>query len=87
MVSTSHKTHALYYSQYCFFCQRVLRFLRGNDQQVELRNTSDIRHHTALAQGGGRTQVPCLLIESEEGQTQWMYESGDIIEYLRKRIS
>jgi len=35
------KSHALYYSKYCFFCQKVLRFFRGNDINIELRNTSD----------------------------------------------
>ncbi|MFL0808397.1 MAG: glutathione S-transferase domain-containing protein [Oceanobacter sp.] len=31
----------------------------------------------------GRTTVPCLLIEDEQGKEQWMYESADIIRFLK----
>lgn len=57
-------------------------FLRGRDHNVELRSTSDSEHHSALMAGGGKTQVPCLRVETEDGQVQWMYESDDIIQYL-----
>jgi len=73
---------ALYYSKYCFFCQKVLMFLRGKDRELELRSTSDRAHADALMQGGGKTQVPCLRIEKSDGSVEWMYESNDIIEYL-----
>ncbi len=74
---------SLYYSKYCFFCQKVLMFLRGKDHGIELRSTSHKEHAQALAQGGGKTQVPCLRIEQENGNVEWMYESNDIIHYLR----
>ena len=74
---------ALYYSKYCFFCQKVLMFMRGKDIDLELRSTSDQAHAQALMQGGGKTQVPCLRIEQSDGSVEWMYESNDIIEYLR----
>ncbi len=73
---------ALYYSKYCFFCQKVLMFLRGKDFDLELRSTSDGTHAQALMQGGGKTQVPCLRIEQAGGEVEWMYESDDIIRYL-----
>lgn len=71
--------HALYYSNFCFFCQKVLAFLRGREHSIELRSTSDAEHNSALIAGGGKTQVPCLRIESGDGQVQWLYESDDII--------
>jgi glutathione S-transferase len=37
-----------------------------------------------LIAGGGKKQVPCLKIEEENGATQWLYESRDIIKYLQK---
>ena len=81
------KTHeSLYYSRYCYFCQKVLSFLRAQDMQIELRSTSDTEHKKKLVQGGGKTQVPCLRIDSENG-TQWMYESDDIIRYLGSKIA
>jgi glutathione S-transferase len=73
---------ALYYSKYCFFCQKVLMFMRGKDRDVDLRSTSDREHAQALMQGGGKAQVPCLAIEQADGSVEWMYESDDIIRYL-----
>ena len=58
-------------------------FMRGKDIDLELRSTSDQAHAQALMQGGGKTQVPCLRIEQSDGSVEWMYESNDIIEYLR----
>jgi glutathione S-transferase len=73
---------ALYYSKYCFFCQKVLMFLRGKESDLELLNTSDRANAQTLMQGGGKTQVPCLRIEQADGTVEWMYESDDIIQYL-----
>ena len=36
-----------------------------------------------LIAGGGKSQVPCLRIEDEKGDVSWMYESLDIIRYLK----
>ena len=58
-------------------------FLRGKDHDLELRSTSDRDNAKALMQGGGKTQVPCLRIEHENGRVEWMYESNDIIQYLK----
>ena len=78
--------YALYYSQYCYFCQKVLMFLRGKEisEQIELRNTSQAQFAQELALGGGKTQVPCLRIETERGDVQWMYESDEIMRYLKQ---
>ena len=75
---------ALYYYDACPFCQLVLRGLRGLNVEVELRNIlMEAQHRQDLLKGGGRTTVPCLLIEDEHGQQQWMYESRDILTYLQ----
>ena len=50
--------------------------------KVELRDTGDRDYLLQLKNGGGKTQVPCLLIDND-GQEQWLYESGDIIAYLK----
>jgi glutathione S-transferase len=42
-------------------------------------------HREALEQGGGKVQVPCLRIDGED-ETQWMYESDDIIDYLETKF-
>ena len=35
-----------------------------------------------LIQGGGKGTVPCLRIERDTGDVEWLYESVDIVEYL-----
>lgn len=76
------KSHALYYSKYCFFCQKVLHFFRGKKINIELRSTSDRTFQSELMAGGGKGQVPCLRIDDGAGNVQWMYESDDIIRYF-----
>ncbi|MEM7357476.1 MAG: glutathione S-transferase N-terminal domain-containing protein [Pseudomonadota bacterium] len=82
-------SHSLYYSNFCYFCHKVLRFLRGQDyaQAIELRSTSEGRNRADLIEGGGRGQVPCLRIETSDGEVQWMYESDDIIRYLDSALA
>ena len=50
---------------------------------VNLRDIGNPKHRNALVKGGGKSQVPCLLIENN-GKQQWMYESDDIVGYLSK---
>jgi glutathione S-transferase len=40
-------------------------------------------HYQDLVNGGGKRTVPCLLIE-ENGKQDWLYESRDIISYLKQ---
>ncbi len=40
------------------------------------------RLNAELIAGGGKLKVPCLRVGNEDGQTQWIYESGEIIGYL-----
>ena len=75
-------THTLYYKKYSFFCQKVLRFLKGKGFDIDMRSTADRKYQSELVAGGGKGQVPCLRIEKEDGQIQWMYESNDIIKYF-----
>ncbi len=42
-------------------------------------------HRAALLAGGGRIKVPCLRIDNENGETQWMYESADIMSFLESK--
>ena len=83
-MNASANAPVLYYSAFCFFCQKVLMFMRKNNIELETRSTSERTHYETLAKGGGRTQVPCLLIQSDS-EPVWMYESDDIINYLRER--
>ena len=35
--------------------------------------------------GGGKVQVPCLLICEKGKSAQWLYESQDIIHFLKQQ--
>jgi glutaredoxin len=79
---------ALYQYSTCPFCIKVRQELRRLSLNVELRDAQGAgEHRDALVQGGGRAKVPCLRITDETGKTRWMYESGEIIDYLRGRFA
>lgn len=72
----------LYYKPTCPFCQDVL----GEAEEMGLKfNLKDISTDATLAEEliarGGKRQVPYLV--DEEKNTE-MYESRDIIKYLRE---
>ena len=78
---------ALYHYDSCPFCVRVTRVLERLGVDCELRNTQlEPSRREELVEGGGRSQVPCLRIEGEEGSVTWLYESADIIEYLSAKF-
>ena len=76
--------YALYHYPSCGFCARVRRFLEETSIAVEMRNIhADPQALFDLREGGGSTMVPCLRIQ--RGTTvEWLYESLDIIDYLRQ---
>ena len=39
-----------------------------------------------LVIGGGKHKVPCLRIRKTNAKTEWLYESDDIISFLKKNI-
>ena len=76
-------TYALYYYDSCPFCQFVLRNLPQVTAEVEKRNIlQNPAFRQQLAEATGKTQVPCLLIDSQDKQ-EWMFESADIVRYLK----
>jgi glutaredoxin len=79
---------SLYQYRTCPFCMKVRREMRRLslniatlDAQQEGKNRDD------LVRGGGQAKVPCLKITDQAGNSQWLYESGAIIEYLRGRFA
>lgn len=77
---------ALYQYRGCPFCIKVRRELHRLNVDVELRDPSkDPTHRQDLLEQGGKTMVPCLRI-TENGQDRWMYESSDIVAYLRQQF-
>lgn len=63
----------------CPYCVKVMSFMEENGITVPLRNIeADEDAAKTLVTVGGKRQVPCLFIDGQP-----LYESGDIIEWLR----
>ena len=65
----------------CLFCAKVDRFLKENDLEVERRMITEGTNREDLIAIGGKKQCPCLIIDGKA-----LYESDDIIDYLRTRV-
>ena len=74
----------LYVKTGCPWCQKVLDFASEKGIEFELRNIKDVGVVDELIARGGKRQVP-YLVDQNNGTE--MYESADIIEYLRKRLT
>lgn len=76
--------HVLYQFASCPYCRRVRQFLADAGIEMEMRDTLlDPEARRELIEGGGDSMVPCLRIE-RDGEVHWLYESLDIIDYLRR---
>ena len=86
MNTQSIKHLALYHYQACPFCgitREAIKYMGG--LHIEQRDILKVpEYRKELIQGGGKPQVPCLKIETENGTIQWLYESRDIIDYLKR---
>ena len=79
--------YTLYHFPSCPYCARVRDFLDEAGIDMEMRNIhADPQALHDLRSGGGSTTVPCLRIRRDGQRDQWMYESLDIIEYLREKL-
>ena len=79
---------ALYHYDTCMFCARVRQAIDALGLRIELRDVMTEReHYRDLALNGGRTTVPCLLVGKDDlAGGQWMYESADIIAWVKERF-
>lgn len=68
----------LYVKPGCPFCMKVDRFLEEAGIEIEHRSTLEGTNREDLIALGGKSQVPCLVIDGTP-----LYESDDIIDYLR----
>lgn len=76
------ENHTLYMKKTCPYCLKVLRFMEDNNITLDMRDILQPGNQNDLIRIGGKKQVPCLIIEGKP-----MYESEDIIEYLKKRTA
>lgn len=69
----------------CPFCVKVRREVKRLNLNIEYKNVEEPQNQSDLMAGGKQDQVPCLKI-NQNGSVQWLYESDDIIQYLRKQF-
>lgn len=76
--NNEHHVLILYYSPYCPYSQKVLKYIKNIHKQVPMKNVADDPQAKAeFKKLGGKMQVPCLVIDGRA-----MYESNDIINWL-----
>lgn len=83
------RTHnlALYHFPTCPFCLKTRRVMRRLSLKIELRDAqNNPAHRTSLIAGGGKPQVPCLVITDAQGKQTWLYESDAINTYLKREF-
>jgi len=64
----------------CPYCHKVMDFMDEHGIAYKTIDISNIQNEEALIKIGGKRQVPFLI--DRENNVE-MYESGDIIEYLK----
>lgn len=65
---------------------KVRRSAHKLNLPLEYRNVQkNEQYREELEQGGGKAQVPCLRIDRDD-ETEWLYESDDIVEFLEERF-
>ena len=73
----------LYFKPDCPFCLKVLNYFKDNgiikfiSYNIE-DETAGYENQEKLEKVGGKIQVPCLVVDGKA-----MYESDDIIDFLR----
>ncbi len=81
------KSLALYQYAVCPFCVKVRWAIRRLGISLEYKDAKrNTQFAEELVEGGGQLKVPCLRIENDHGDVEWMYESADIINYLTNRF-
>lgn len=79
---------ALYQFTTCPFCIKVRQEMCRLSLTVEFRDAQNsAQHRQTLLTQGGSAKVPCLRITDDKGNVRWLYESADIIRYLRQQFA
>jgi len=78
----------LYQFKTCPFCIKVRRSIKRQSLNIALLDAQhNQEHREQLMQGGGKIKVPCLKVVDEKGNTNWLYESNQIIDYLQGKAA
>lgn len=79
---------ALYQFKTCPFCIKVRRVIKRESLKIELRDAQHNQdYREQLLNEGGQIKVPCLKVENADGKPTWLYESDEVIRYLKKLVA
>lgn len=86
-VDKKTKYLTIYQFEACPFCIKVRRFIRKNSLKITLEDAKNNKiSKSELVNEGGKHKVPCLRIEKINSKTKWLYESSEIIKFLKKEF-
>ncbi len=81
------RQYRIYELKACPFCVKVRREAKRLGLNITTLNVkSDVVAKQELESEAGKYQVPCLRINNDKGQSQWIYESDNIITLLRQEF-
>ena len=87
-VDVQTKNIVLYQFKQCPFCVKTRRNMRRLALDIEKRDARyDPRWNQELISDGGKYQVPCLKITTDDGAIEWMYESKVINQFLSEKFA
>lgn len=79
--------HQLYYYSTCLYCAVVRFALWRLGLKIPLKDiVFQLGNNAELIAGGGKSQVPCLRVENEGGDVRWIYETTEIIRYIKTEL-
>ena len=77
-------TLALYKMDTCPYCIKTMKVIKNLKVEVDYKDINESeKHNKTLIQEGGKRQVPCLKIVESNSTPRWLYESDEIIDFLR----
>jgi glutaredoxin len=77
----------IYQFEACPFCVKVRRFIMKNSLKINLKDAKNNKtFKSELVNEGGKHKVPCLKIAKTSSDTIWLYESTEIIKFLKREF-
>ena len=73
----------LFILETCPYCQKVMNYMDEKRVKYIKTNTKDHENAMKLITIGGKDQVPFLYNDETDDR---IYESDEIVEYIRKRV-
>jgi glutaredoxin len=81
------KNLTIYQFEACPFCVKVRRFIGKNSLKIIFKDAKNNKtSKSELVNEGGKHKVPCLKIANKYSKTIWLYESTEIIKFLKKEF-